>query len=48
MTIAIGSEAPDSTWKIAWQKGAAVTTGESISLSSCLGKIVVLLLTELT
>ncbi len=46
MSITIGSAAPDSTWTIAWQNGAAVDTGETISLSDCAGQIVVLLLTD--
>ncbi len=44
--ITIGSAAPNSTWPIAWQNGAAVAPGATISLSGCLGKVVVLLLAD--
>jgi hypothetical protein len=47
MPIVLGSSAPDSTWSIAWRNGAAVTTGDTISLSDCSGQVVVLLLTNL-
>lgn len=47
MAITIGSPAPDSTWQVAWENGAAVTTGDTISLSGCLGKVVMLYLTDL-
>ena len=46
MSIVLGSSAPDSTWSIAWRYGAAVNTGDTISLSDCAGQIVVLLLTD--
>ena len=46
MSITIGNQAPDSTWEIAWQNAAAVPMGSTISLASCLGKAVVLLLAE--
>ena len=46
MPVFIGAQAPDSTWPIAWQNGSAVTDGSTISLSSCLGKVVMLYLTD--
>ncbi len=44
--ITIGSPAPDSTWPIAWQNGAAAAPGATITLSGCLGKVVVLLFAD--
>lgn len=46
MSIVIGSSAPNSTWPIAWQNAVVAPAGATISLSSCLGKVVVLLLAE--
>jgi hypothetical protein len=46
MSITIGSSAPLSTWQIAWQNGAKETAGATISLSSCSGQVVVLLLAD--
>lgn len=48
MSITIGSQASDSTWQVAWDKGAANSTGATISLSSLAGKVVVLYLTDTT
>ena len=46
MSITIGDPAPNSTWQIAWQNGAVVTDGSTISLSSCLGKVVALIISK--
>jgi hypothetical protein len=46
MSIILGNTAPNSSWNIAWQHGAAVTSGDTLSLSGYAGKIVVLLLTD--
>ena len=44
--ITIGSFAPNSTWQKAWEHGAAVTSGATLTLSNLHGKVVVLLLAE--
>ncbi len=50
MSITIGDQAPPSTWKVAWQDGAAVTDGRTISLADChaANQVVMLYVTSLT
>jgi ABC-type glycerol-3-phosphate transport system substrate-binding protein len=42
-----GEPAPDSTWKVAWRGGAAVTSGETTTLGNYRGKVVMLYLSSL-
>ena len=48
MSITIGSQAPDTVWQVAWDNAALASPGATMSLAGCLGKVVMLYITDLT